>query len=265
MWRVAVRTFPVERPRIGISTSELRMRERVSPMPEGEPVRREMTLGMVYVDAVFQAGGLPVILPPLTPAFAAALVEQVDGLCIPGGPDIHPSLYGHEPHQQLGPTDAELDAFERALVVEAVERGIPLLGICRGAQMINVAAGGTLHQHLPACVDGALAHRQEIDIGRVTHPVRLAPGSALDAALGGGVPEVNSLHHRAVDRLGEGLRAVAWAPDGVVEAVEGVGEAFLLGVQWHAEALLQLPEERQLVAAFVEAAAERMETAGLSR
>lgn len=262
---MAVRTFPVERPRIGISTSELRMRERVSPMPEGEPVRREMTLGMVYVDAVFQAGGLPVILPPLTPAFAAALVAEVDGLCIPGGPDIHPSLYGHAPHEMLGPTDAELDAFERALVVEALEGGVPLLGICRGAQMINVAAGGTLHQHLPACVDGALAHRQEVDIGRVTHPVRVAAGSALATGLAREVLEVNSLHHQAVDRLGDGLRAVAWAPDGVVEAVEGVGEAFLLGVQWHAEALLQLPEERQLMAAFVEAAAERMETAGLSR
>lgn len=258
------RAFPVERPRIGISTSELRMRERVSPMPEGEPVRREMTLGMVYVDAVFQAGGLPVILPPLTPAFASALVDEIDGLCIPGGPDIHPAFYGHEEHEMLGPTDAELDAFERALVVEAIDRELPLLGICRGAQMINVATGGTLHQHLPGCVDGALAHRQEHDIGRVSHPVRVASGSLLGAALGREALEVNSLHHQAVDLLGDGVRAVAWAPDGVVEAIEGVRDGFLLGVQWHAEALLDLPEERLLLSAFVEAAAERLEEAGLA-
>ena len=261
---MSARSFPVERPRIGISTSEMRLSERVSPMPEGEPVRREMTLGMVYVDAVFQAGGLPVILPPLTPAFAAALVDELDGLCIPGGPDIHPSLYGHEAHEMLGPTDAELDAFERALVIEALDRDLPLLGICRGAQMINVAAGGTLHQHLPACVDGALAHRQELDIGRATHAVRVASGSALGAALGREALQVNSLHHQAVDRLGDGVRAAAWAPDGVVEAIEGVGDGFLLGVQWHAEALLALPEERLLLSAFVEAAAGRLEEAGVA-
>ena len=262
---MASRTFASDRPTIGISTSEMRMRERVSPMPEGEPIRREMALGMVYVDAVFQAGGLPVILPPLTPGFAAALADEIDGLCIPGGPDIHPSLYGHEEHEMLGPTDAELDAFERALVVEAIDRDLPLLGICRGAQMINVATGGTLHQHLPACVNGSLAHRQEEDIGRVTHGVRVAAGSALGAALGREALEVNSLHHQAVDGLGEGLRAVAWAPDGVVEAVEGLGDAFLLGVQWHAEALLQLSEERLLLSAFVSAAAARLEEVGSPR
>ncbi|HSJ72972.1 MAG TPA: gamma-glutamyl-gamma-aminobutyrate hydrolase family protein [Miltoncostaeaceae bacterium] len=245
------------RPTIGLSTSELRVPERVSPLPEGEPARRELALGLVYVNAVARAGGLPVILPPLPPSFAAPLLEAVDGLCIPGGPDIHPRLYGHEPHDMLGPTEMELDAFELALVAEALERGMPVLGICRGAQMINVAAGGTLHQHLPACVDGALPHRQEADLAVSTHPVRVAGESRLAACLGGEVAEVNSLHHQAVDRLGAGLEAVAWAPDGVVEAVEGTGGGFLLGVQWHAEGLVDRPEAGRLIAAFVAAAAER--------
>lgn len=249
--------YPVDRPVIGISTSELRTPERVVPMPEGEPARREMALGLIYVDAVFQAGGLPLILPPLTPGFAPSLLDAVDGLCIPGGPDIHPSLYGHEPHAMLGPTEAELDAFELALVTEALDRRMPVLGICRGAQMINVAMGGTLHQHLPACLDGPLPHRQDADLARPTHAVRVASGSLLESTLGRASVEVNSLHHQAVDRLGEGLEAVAWAPDGVIEAVEGTGEAFLLGVQWHAEGLMADPSERLLLSGFVASAGER--------
>jgi putative glutamine amidotransferase len=251
-------SLPVARPVIGISTSELRTPERVRPMPEGEPVRREMALGLVYVDAVFQAGGLPVILPPLTPGFAASLLDGVDGLCIPGGPDIDPALYGAAPDPMLGPTEPELDAFELALTSEALARAMPVLGICRGAQVINVAAGGTLHQHLPARVGGDLAHRQEADMARPTHPVAVAPGSRLAAALGREDAQVNSLHHQAVDRLGAGLLAVAWAPDGVVEAVEGAGDAFALGVQWHAEGMTDRAEERLLLAAFVDAAAERV-------
>jgi len=254
---MVARTLPVLRPTIGISTSELRTPERVSPMPEGEPVRREMALGLIYVDAIFQAGGLPMVLPPLGPGFAAPLLDAVDGLCIPGGPDIHPSLYGHDPHLMLGPTEAELDAFELALVTEALERRMPVLGICRGSQMINVAMGGTLHQHLPACVDGALPHRQETDASRASHPVRVAGGSRLAGALGSEAVEVNSLHHQAVDRLGDGLEAVAWAPDGVVEAVEGTGDVFLVGVQWHAEGLIDRREERLLLSAFVDSAADR--------
>ena len=249
------------RPTIGVSTSEVRLPDRVSPLPEGEPVRRELALGLVYVDAIVRAGGLPVILPPLAPRLAAALLDAVDGLCIPGGPDIHPSLYGHDAHAMLGPTEPELDAFELALVTEALERGMPLLGICRGAQMINVAMGGTLHQHLPACVDGALAHRQDVDLARSTHPVRVADGSRLAAVVGRDLAEVNSLHHQAVERLGEGLEAVAWAPDGVVEAIEGSGDAFLLGVQWHAEGLVERPGERRLLAAFVASAMARRASA----
>lgn len=249
--------LPMDRPVIGISTSELRTPDRVTPVPEGEPVRREMALGLIYVDAIFQAGGLPLVLPPLTPAFAASLLDTLDGLCIPGGPDIHPGLYGHEPHEMLGPTESELDAFELALVTGAVERGMPVLGICRGSQMINVALGGTLHQHLPACVEGVLPHRQEADVATASHPVRVAAGSRLAASLGRASAEVNSLHHQAVDRLADGLEAVAWAPDGVVEAVEGAGDAFLMGVQWHAEGLIGRREQRLLLSAFVDSAATR--------
>jgi putative glutamine amidotransferase len=246
------------RPTIGISTAELRVAERVSPLPQGEPARRELALGLVYVAAIVRAGGLPVVLPPLTAGLAGPLLDGLDGLCIPGGPDIHPRLYGHPAHEMLGPTEPELDAFELALVTQALERRRPVLGICRGAQMINVALGGTLHQHLPACVSDALPHRQDADLARPTHRVQVASGSRLAGALGRDVAEVNSLHHQAIDRLGEGLEAVAWAPDGVVEGVEGTGDAFLLGVQWHAEGLMERPEERLLLGAFVAAAAERV-------
>ena len=243
------------RPTIGISTSELRVKQRVSPMPEGEPARHELALGLDYVQAILRAGGLPVVLPPLIPELAGPLLDGVDGLCIPGGPDIHPRHYGAIPHEMLGPTEGELDMFERALVWEALERGTPLLGICRGAQMINVALGGTLHQHLPACVPDALPHRQDVDMSQTTHPVRVARDSLLAGVLGERVA-VNSLHHQAVDRLGEGLVAVAWAPDGVVEAIEGTGDGFVVGVQWHAEGLAEQPEERRLLEAFVATAAE---------
>ena len=254
-------SLSAQRPVIGISTSELRVPERVSPMPEGEPVRHELALGLVYVEAIVRAGGLPMILPPLRPGLAAPLLDAVRRALHPRRPGHPPEPLRKDPHEMLGPTEPDLDAFELALVLEALERRMPVLGICRGAQMINVASGGTLHQHLPACVDDALAHRQEADIGRSTHPLSVAGGSRLAAVIGRDGGEVNSLHHQAVDVVGGGLEAVAWAPDGVVEAIEGDGDAFLLGVQWHAEGLAERAGESQLFSAFVGSAAERRERA----
>jgi putative glutamine amidotransferase len=243
------------RPLIGISTSELRAPARTDPVPEGEPRLPEMALGLAYVRAVERAGGLPVVLPPAVPTLAPPLLERLAGLCLPGGPDIHPSFYGASAHPELGPTEPELDAFEIALARGALERGMPVIGICRGAQLLNVALGGTLHQHVPDAVGDAIPHRQSDDSRRPTHEVRLAGGTHVARAMGGERHEVNSLHHQAVDRLGDGLTAVGWAPDGLVEAVElPGGDGFAVGVQWHAEAIVDRPEELRLFCAFVESA-----------
>ena len=238
-------------PLIGLSTSELRRPSAVQPLAEGEPARCELALGMAYVEAVDRAGGRPLIVPPLPPESAAEIVAPLDALLVPGGPDVHPGAYGALPAAALGPTEPELDAFELALVRAADRRGLPVLGICRGAQVLNIARGGNLHQHLPDQVGELVVHRQPGPIARPTHTVRIAEGSMLRRVMGRARAWVNSLHHQAVARVGAGLRPVAWAQDGTVEAIEGDGARFALGVQWHAEALLSRPEHLALVEALV--------------
>jgi putative glutamine amidotransferase len=243
-------------PLIGISTSEMRAPARVLPLPQGEPAQRELALGMDYARAIEAAGGLPVVLAPIDPGGVDALLGRLSGLCLPGGPDLHPQWYGDAPHPELGPTEPELDAFELALARRADALGMPILAICRGAQLLNVARGGTLHQHLPGRpVPLEVAHRQAGPPERSTHPVEVERGSLLALWTGMGRLEVNSFHHQAVRRLGSDLRAVAWAPDGVVEAIEAPDRPFVLGVQWHAEGIAGRPEQEALFTAFVEAAA----------
>jgi putative glutamine amidotransferase len=242
------------RPLIGVTTSEVRVQESARPMPEGDPPQREMVLGMVYAAAVQRAGGIPVVLPPIPPADVAALLNRLQGVCVSGGPDLDPAAYHARAASELGPVEPELDAFELALVRGADAAGLPVLGICRGCQVLNVARGGTLHQHLPAVTDGLLNHRQT-EPGRVaTHTVEVAPGSRLAIIAGSGELEVNSFHHQAADRIGQGLRPVAWSPDGVVEAIEDPDALLYLGVQWHAEGLVGRPEHEALFAALVDAA-----------
>ena len=228
------------RPLIGISTSEERPTARSDPAPQGEPPRQEMVLGMSYVRAIDAAGGLPIVLPPVLHAGADELLGDLDGLCLPGGPDIHPTLYGAEPHPRLGPTWPALDTFELALARRADSIGLPILAVCRGAQILNVARGGTLHQHLPDITDGSIEHRQRDSGSHPTHAARIEHGSHVGEVLGLSETRVNSFHHQAVDELGEGLRAAAWAPDGVIEAIEAPSARYILGVQWHAEGLVDL-------------------------
>src|SRR3954447_3531572 len=193
------------------------------------PPQREMALGMVYMRAIELAGGLPVVLPPLGHDTIAPLLHRLSGICLSGGPDIDPDGYGEDRRSpQLGPTEPDLDAYELALAQLADARGMPVLGICRGSQALNVARGGTLHQHLGDLTDGSIEHRQAAR-GRVpTHTVRIAPDSRLTRVMGATEAHVNSFHHQAADRIGEGLRAVAWSPDGVVEAVEDESDALFL-------------------------------------
>ena len=225
------------RPLIAITTSELRRPEDVIARPQGEPPKLEVALANLYPEAIERAGGVPVIIPLLRPDTIATLLDRVDGICLPGGPDVQPSIYGEEPHSELGPTEPRVDAVELALVKAADRRRLPILGICRGMQLLNVARGGTLHQHLPDVVGNQLAHRQAEHGSITTHRVETAPHSRLRSTLGGPSLEVNSFHHQAVKALGKNLVATAWAQDGTIEAVEDQNGRLVLGVQWHAEGL----------------------------
>ena len=170
-----------------------------------------------------------VVLPPVGTDHLAPLIERLDGICLSGGPDLDPAAYGaDERHTELGPTEPSLDAFELSLVRLALMRNMPILAICRGSQALNVACGGTLHQHIPG-------HRQTDPATQATHGVRIAARSRLHRMFRTRALAVNSFHHQAVDQVGTGLRVVARASDGTIEGIEGDG--FVVGVQWHAETL----------------------------
>jgi putative glutamine amidotransferase len=230
-------------PLIGVTTSELRPSALSTLTREGAPGYPEMALGMTYVQAIERAGAIPVVLPPCV-SDVESLISRLDAVCLSGGPDLDPEAYGARTrHPELGDTAPSLDAFELALARAALERGMPLLGICRGSQALNVACGGTLHQH----VDG---HRQTGPGCTASHEVDVLEGTRLGALLGAGAHAVNSFHHQAVDRLGAGLRIAARAADGTVEAIERPA-GFAIGVQWHAETLT----DGRLFEALVDAAA----------
>lgn len=241
---------------IGLTTSELRRPDRVQQRPQSEPAMRELALGTTYPEAVRSAGAVPVIIPPMSDEAIEPLLDGLWGVVVSGGPDVDPSFYDQLPHAALGPLEHDIDVFELALLAAATRRGMPVLCICRGLQLLNVCRGGTLVQDIPTQVAGSLEHRQT-DSGRLaTHDVRLEPGSRIAGLLGPGDLRVNSFHHQAVDRLGRGLRAVGWAPDGVIEAIEDPGHPFLVGVQWHIESLVDDPRQRGLVEAFVAASVQ---------
>jgi putative glutamine amidotransferase len=240
-------------PLIGVTTSEVRLAEEVTRAREGEPPVPEMALGLPYLRAIEDAGGIPVAVPPLAPGFIVALVERLSGLCLTGGPDIHPTAYGGDIHPALGPTWRELDHTEIAIARAADKRELPILAICRGAQALNVARRGTLFQHLPDSYQG-VDHRPGDYGPDVAHSVEIEEGSLLAEALGSTELEVNSYHHQAADELGRDLRAVAWSPDGVVEGIEATNRDFTVGVQWHAQSMEEVPANSRLFSRFVKAA-----------
>ncbi|RMG14047.1 MAG: gamma-glutamyl-gamma-aminobutyrate hydrolase family protein [Deltaproteobacteria bacterium] len=205
--------------------------------PGGRPHPRYL-LKTAYAEAVLAAGGLPWILAYGDEAVVGAYLERIDALVVTGGAfDVPPELYGETPRPGLGPQKVQRTAFERALLEGALDRGLPVLGVCGGMQLLNVVRGGTLVQDLPREWEGALAHEQDTDPRRPCHEVHVDPRSRLAEMTGATSLEVNSTHHQAVARPGEGLLVSARAPDGVVEAIEDPARPFVLGVQWHPELL----------------------------
>jgi putative glutamine amidotransferase len=246
------------RPLIGVTTSEVREPKRIQQTRESEPKVREMVLGLTYLRAIEAAGALPMVIPPLPEEAIGTLIDRLDGICLSGGPDLDPDNYGASPHPDLGPTEPDLDRFELAVARRADAREIPILAICRGTQALNVARGGSLIQHLPD-VSAEIAHRQTTPGDQTSHPIDVESGSRLAAALGNDevvvpdVVDVNSFHHQGIERLGQGLKVSARAPDGTAEAIEDPSRPFLIGVQWHAETLVHRSYEAALFRHFVEA------------
>ncbi|HXJ85004.1 MAG TPA: gamma-glutamyl-gamma-aminobutyrate hydrolase family protein [Candidatus Methylomirabilis sp.] len=232
-------------PLVGVTTSIT-----VDQVPERAYVNA------AYLHAVQRAGGVPVLLPPqLSPASFERLVRGLDSLLLTGGGDIDPAVFGEPRHPTTDEVAAVRDQLELSAVRLALERRLPILAVCRGLQVLNVALGGTLYQDVASDPGTQLSHRQPEPRDQPTHKVQVKPGTCLAETLGTDELEVNSMHHQAVKALGAGLTAVAWAPDQIIEGVEMTGAGCLvLGVQWHPEELVTSEPARRLFATLVQSA-----------
>jgi putative glutamine amidotransferase len=189
-----------------------------------------------YVRSVEQSGAVPVVLPPVSADDVPSLLDRLDGILLSGGVDVDPALYGQEPHPRLGRVNRRRDDFELALVREGLRRDVPILAICRGHQVLNVATGGTLVQDIPSLVERHADHDGKGPRWRRAHRVDVTAPSRLRDILEQDAFSVNSIHHQAVDRVGEGLLVSARCPeDGIVEGLERPASRFVVAVQWHPE------------------------------
>ena len=248
--RIVLGSVAVSHPLIGVTTS----------ITVGEHPERAY-VNSAYLRAIEEGGGIPVLLPPQLSASAReTLWRRLDGLVLTGGGDIEPARFGELPHPRTTLISAERDALELDLVDRALRDEVPLFAICRGLQVVNVALGGTLHQHVPDAVGETVQHSQTEKRHVATHPVKLmTEGTRLGEILGSPELTVNSFHHKAGRTLGRGLRDVAWAPDQVIEAIEHDDRhRFIVAVQWHPEELVgHDAAARALFTAVVEAARTR--------
>lgn len=231
-------------PIIGITSSRIPQRY----------VRSQIGVTEAYVQAVSRAGGLPMIIPlGLPEAHLLQILSRLDGLLFSGGGDMHPHTYGSQHHSKVSGIDEDRDRTEMFLLRQARLMDLPVMGICRGLQVINVALGGTLYEDIQEQRPGAIQHQffglRPRD--HRAHPVAVTAGSLLSDLLGQENPTVNSLHHQGIRELAEGLTATAFAPDGLIEAFEVPGSRFTLAVQWHPEWLPEDPAMQALFAHFV--------------
>ncbi|MCC6018640.1 MAG: gamma-glutamyl-gamma-aminobutyrate hydrolase family protein [Candidatus Verstraetearchaeota archaeon] len=198
-------------------------------------------MGEAYVKSVELAGGIPIIIPETINIDPNEIIDRVDAIILSGGPDIDPYLYGEPPIPKMGSINPLRDKFEIELARKTVERGKPLLAICRGIQVLNVAFNGTLYQDINTQIPKSIRHAWHTATGTEappnypTHTVKIKVGSKLHKIFNKEVLKVNSFHHQAVKDVGLGFEATAWADDGVIEAIEYKGDKFIIGVQWHPE------------------------------
>jgi putative glutamine amidotransferase len=201
-------------------------------------------LNSAYITALELAGLVPIVIPPLSsPAAARSIIAAVDALVLTGGEDVDPDLYGQQRNEHSGPANRLRDQTEIALVLAAREARKPVLAICRGPQILNVALGGTLIQDIPSCVPDAVPHNADDARDERTHDVIIEPGSLIAAAVGGTRISVNSLHHQSILDPAPGLKVTARAPDGIIEGVESETPGWwAMAVQWHPEEMTESPE-----------------------
>lgn len=235
----------------------------ITARPQNVAAAKNELLGYLtthtYTDCVLRGGGIPVLLLPVEPDLIDPILDRIDGVVLTGGGDIAPERYGAERHDAVRMVNHERDEFELSLVTKAYERKMPMLAICRGNQVVNVAFGGTLIQDLPSH-SGAHGHDISGEGAYEPHSQALVEeGSKIASIFGAGLHGINSIHHQAVEELGVGLKVVASAPDGTVEALEHVDKAWdLLSVQWHPEYLgvRDHGDSHDLFTAFVDSAAK---------
>jgi putative glutamine amidotransferase len=242
------------KPKIGITLSETQYAETYR-----WPARKRFDyLKREYYEAILIAGGIPVLLPNTEPPSAIDdIVDILDGLLITGGGDFEASTYGQTPLSGITETNAR-DAFELALIDKGLSRKWPILGICRGHQALNIAAGGTLFQDLSCVPFKTQPHADPQQTGKIFHDVTIDSDSKLFKIIGSETIQTNSSHHQVIDRLGRGLKAVAFAPDGVIEAIELSAADFVIGVQWHPEGHIDREHSVLLFKALVEKARQLM-------
>ena len=257
---------PGPAPLIALTTSELRDSTGSVATPEGDPARHEMVLGLAYMKAIHDAGGVPVVVPPIDDeGLLDSLLNRVSGVCLTGGPDLDPVAYGARRHGRIRPTWRALDDCELTLARLADRRRLPVLAICRGLQAFNVARGGTLHQHLPDQVGELVNHRQAQPGTQATHWVSLGANSRVADIMGTARIKVNSFHHQAAADIGHGLVVTGRADDGTIECLEATDRDFLVGVQWHAGSLTSDAGQQALFRSFIDAARRHERSTGRLR
>lgn len=224
----------------------------------------QVLLGSPYIEAIERVEATPLLITPSHGEISIAdLLEMSDGVLLTGGEDVDPSRYGQKPHPKLETVNHRRDEMEFTVLERALELGLPVLAVCRGLQILNVAFGGTLYQDLPSQKPEGVIHEQDAPINERWHGATVEADSRVAELFGATEFQINSFHHQGIDRLGEGLRPVGWAEDGLVEAVEAVDHPWVIGVQWHPErSEVELPDHRghpdwRLFAAFAEEARAR--------